>query len=163
MKNKEKSEAVGAGVMLIGLGLLFLLRIGFWPWILVVVAAAGLPVALSGEHGWKAWEGFFWMAGLAILFATGLFWPGILVLVGRRALAQALWEPAKKKEPFAVDEDEQDGIVDVPLANTVRSAPNSDTAPLDEAILVEIDALDDEALEAELEASIADELEENAI
>jgi len=76
-------KAVSGGIFLIGLGLLFLIPgVGFWPWILAVIGAAGLPAALSEDKGWAGWQGFFWMIGLAVLFYTGLWWPGILILIG---------------------------------------------------------------------------------
>jgi len=76
-------KAVSGGIFLIGLGLLFLIPgIGIWPWILAVIGVAGLPAALSENKGWAGWQGFFWMIGLAVLFYTGLWWPGILILIG---------------------------------------------------------------------------------
>ena len=73
MKGHRSPDSLGVGIFLVGLGVLFLLpgRVGFFPWILVVIALAGLPSALSGSRGWPAWQGLFWLIGLAVLFATG--------------------------------------------------------------------------------------------
>ena len=114
---------LSAGILLIGLGIVFLVPgLGFWPWILVVLGAAGLPASLATQRGWLGWQGFFWMVGLAILFASGHFWPGILILVGVSLLIGALTresegspfasqpqkseEKAPGKEPFSDDRSE---------------------------------------------------------
>lgn len=114
--NKRTYEGISGGIFLIGLGILFLMRIGFWPWILVVLGLAGLPAALANRQGWAAWQGFIWMLGLAILFASGRFWPLILILLGVSALVGALTRQSEgspftgrpreeHREPFSVDED----------------------------------------------------------
>lgn len=91
MASKRSHEALSGGIFLIGLGLLFLLPgIDFWPWILLVIGAAGLPAALANDRGWVGWQGFLWMGGLAILFWSGYFWPGILILIGVNTLVGAL-------------------------------------------------------------------------
>lgn len=38
---------------------------------------------------WEKVHGAIWLIGLAILFASGNFWPGILILVAVSGLAQA--------------------------------------------------------------------------
>jgi len=88
--NDKAYSGLSVGIFLIGLGLLFLLDIGIWPWILVVIGLAGLPASLATQKGWYGWQGFVWLIGLAILFATGYFWPGILILVGASMLFGAL-------------------------------------------------------------------------
>jgi hypothetical protein len=88
---REHYHTLSGGIFLIGLGLLFLLPgVGFWPWILVVIGAASLPESLAQNRGWMGWQGFFWLAGLAVLFASGYFWPGILILIGLSMLLGAL-------------------------------------------------------------------------
>ncbi|MHB1317569.1 MAG: hypothetical protein ACYCYF_03015 [Anaerolineae bacterium] len=87
----NRENALSMGLLLIGIGLIFLLPgIGFWPWILVVVALAGLPSALSRGRDWMAWQGTFWLIGMAILFAFDLFWPGVLLLAGVSVLLGGL-------------------------------------------------------------------------
>jgi xanthine/uracil/vitamin C permease (AzgA family) len=93
MNQKQVYESASAGIILIGLGILFLTGVGIWPWILLVVGLAGLPAALANHRGWYGWQGFFWLAGLAILFATGTMWPGILILVGLSTLFGVLVKP----------------------------------------------------------------------
>ncbi len=99
--NKKYYETLSAGILLIGLGVLFLVPgLGIWPWILLVVGLAGLPASLANKKGWLGWQGFFWLAGLAVLFATGAFWPGILILVGLSMLLGALTRQSEGS-PFA--------------------------------------------------------------
>jgi hypothetical protein len=79
----DRENALSTGLILIGIGLIFLLPgIAFWPWILVVVAVGGLPTVIAHGRDWWAWQGTFWLLGLALLFALNIFWPGILVLSG---------------------------------------------------------------------------------
>jgi len=98
--DKKTYEGVSAGIMLIGIGLLFLTGVGFWPWILLVIGLAGLPVSLAHDRGWYGWQSFFWLAGLAILFAAGLIWPGILILIGLSMLFGAITRQSSGS-PFA--------------------------------------------------------------
>ncbi|NLG50550.1 MAG: hypothetical protein GX552_10615 [Chloroflexi bacterium] len=88
--SEKAYSGLSAGIVLIGLGILFLLDIGIWPWILVVIGVASLPASLATRRGWYGWQSFVWLTGLAILFATGYFWPGILILVGASMLFGAL-------------------------------------------------------------------------
>jgi len=97
---KKYYETLSGGIFLIGLGLLFLTRWGFWPWILVVIAFAQLPMLLAQSQGWAGWQGFFWLIGLAILFASGHFWPWILILVGVSILIGAITKDAEGS-PFS--------------------------------------------------------------
>ena len=90
MSQKKKMESISGGIFLVGLGILFLTDLGFWPWILVVIGLSGLPASLAQNRGWYGWQGFLWMLGLAILFASGFFWPGILILVGASMLVAAV-------------------------------------------------------------------------
>ena len=111
--DKKNLEGLSGGILLIGLGIIFLTHIGFWPWILIVVGLAGLPASLAMKRGWYGWQGTFWMAGLALLFWSGYFWPGILILVGVSALVGALsregeGSPFGKQEAQQQDEPGQD-------------------------------------------------------
>lgn len=81
------------GIFMIGIGLIFLLDIDFFPWILLVIGLSSLPGSLAKEGLWAGVQGFIWMAGLAILFATDTLWPGILILIGLSTLGGALFKP----------------------------------------------------------------------
>jgi hypothetical protein len=112
--DKKYYETLGGGIFLIGLGILFLTRWGIWPWILVVIACAQLPVLLAQKQGWAGWQGFLWLVGLAVLFASGHFWPWILIVVGASVLIGAITKDARgspfggspKKEQPAPPEEE---------------------------------------------------------
>jgi len=108
MDTKRSYESLSGGIFMIGIGILFLVPgVGFWPWILAVIGAAGLP--------WLGWQGFFWMTGLAVLFWSGYFWSGILILIGLNMFVGALTRESEgspfasasteaDEEPFAVEE-----------------------------------------------------------
>ena len=120
--NKKYYETLSGGIFLIGLGLLFLTRWGIWPWILVVIAFAQLPMLLARNQGWAGWQGFFWLVGLALLFASGHFWPWVLILVGVSILIGAITKDAAgspfggapQKEPPAPSEDGASGASERP-------------------------------------------------
>lgn len=97
----NRYSALSGGIFLIGLGILLLVPgLNIWPWILLVIAAAGLPAALAAQRGWLGWQSFFWLTGLAVLFATGYFWPGIVILVGVSIVLGALTRESQGS-PFA--------------------------------------------------------------
>ena len=98
--DRKYYDTLSGGILLIGLGVLFLTGRGFWPWILVVIAFAQLPTLMAQKKGWMAWQGFFWLMGMAVLFASGRFWPGILILLGVTALIGALTKDSEGS-PFA--------------------------------------------------------------
>ncbi len=135
--NESHYRNLSAGFFLIGLGALFLLRLGIWPWILAVIGLAGLPMAMATKRGWLGYQGAFWMIGLAVLFWSGHFWPGILILVGLSVLLGGMsWgsrsaqkdqaEPSKEAgEPFDVDEP----LFEDPAQEQERRA-GGDTRPL---------------------------------
>jgi hypothetical protein len=90
---KSALEGASGGIFLIGLGILFLSKVEFFPWILVVIGLAGLPGSVARKGFWAGIQGFIWLTGLAILFATDAIWPGILILVGLSILAGAIVQP----------------------------------------------------------------------
>jgi hypothetical protein len=112
-KRSQKSALEGAsgGIFLIGLGILFLTKVNFFPWILVVIGVASLPGSVAQKGFWAGIQGFVWLVGLAILFATNTLWPGILILAGLSILAGAIVRPpglegSKRKRGLPPDEDE---------------------------------------------------------
>jgi hypothetical protein len=99
--DKKYYDGLSGGIFLIGLGLLFLVPgLGIWPWILVVIACSQLPMSLARKQGWMAWQDFVWMVGLALLFASGFFFPGILIVLGVSALLGATTRQ-HQSSPFA--------------------------------------------------------------
>ena len=112
MSQKKTYESISGGIFLIGLGILFLTDLGFWPWILVVIGLSGLPASLAQNRGWYGWQGFLWMLGLAILFASGFFWPGILILIGLSMLVGAVTR-GHESSPFSFGDDEGYGVMGI--------------------------------------------------
>jgi hypothetical protein len=116
--NDNRYAGLSAGIFLIGLGLIFLLPgVGIWPWILVVIGLSGLPAGLASHRGWEAWQGAFWMIGLALLFWSGFIWPGILIMVGLSVLLGGLLPRDKRRESSRdrIPDDEPPFVVDEPL------------------------------------------------
>ncbi len=120
--HKTAYQSVGGGIFLIGLGLLFLIPgIPFFPWILAVIGLAGLPTSLAHQRGWYGAQGAFWLIGLAILFATNLLWPGILILIGLSTLVGALSRESAGS-PFARETRTQDALSESPRSRQAEGA-----------------------------------------
>lgn len=65
-----------------GIAMLVLLSMGrFWPGILLVMGFASLASAWASGRAGKGLMSLLWLGGLALLFTTGMFWPGIPVLL----------------------------------------------------------------------------------
>jgi len=110
MSNSKRAEQVGGGVFLIGLALLFMGGIAFWPGILYVIGASALARAVVERSVWGALNGLVWLFGLAFLFTTGWWWPGILILVGLSMMFSAIgrhdkYHCARRSEARSLDED----------------------------------------------------------
>ncbi len=154
MKQHRTSDSMGVGIVLIGIGVMVLLRgiISPVPWILGLIAVASLPSALRRKHGWAAWQSFYWLMGLAILFSTGLLWPGILVLAGGSMLLPAFAHEGKPVEEEIVAEPVTvipvEPVVVAEESASVEDEPtaNRGTSPLSRA--------DIDELEAELAAAV---------
>lgn len=155
MKQNRSADSLGAGILLIGMGLLFMIRGGglFFPWVLAVIGLAGIPAALRAGRTWAAWHRVFWLIGLAILFATHLFWPGILVLVGASMLLRARGTSAPKpteadvaREPVTTET--------LPVLPFAAESVDPETAIETEHGTAPLSSEDLDAIEAELAAQV---------
>lgn len=71
-KNRDKMlHGMGGSLFMIGLGVMFLLDIGFWPWILLLIGITSVPSSIAEDGFWAGLQSLVWMGGLAIVFATG--------------------------------------------------------------------------------------------
>lgn len=109
---KSKLEGASGGIILIGIGVIFLMEIPIFPWILVVIGLASLPGSLAQKGLWAGLQGAVWLIGLAILFATNKIWPGILILIGLSIIAGSVARPPmlekqKGKRGLPPDEGEE--------------------------------------------------------
>jgi hypothetical protein len=70
------------GPILFVVGIFFLLMRGnIWPGVLWLLAISSFIGAAASGRSQKALTGLVWWGGIALLFATKAFWPGILILV----------------------------------------------------------------------------------
>jgi hypothetical protein len=83
-------------LLLIGIGLIFLLRMPFFPTILAVLGLSSILARLATGQGWHGLQGGIWLVGLFLLFYFDIFLPGILILIGVLALIGALTRPMLK-------------------------------------------------------------------
>nr|MBC7244222.1 hypothetical protein [Chloroflexota bacterium] len=90
---KSKASLYGtlsAGLLLIGMGIIFLLKQPLFPAILAVVGVSSIIAGLSTGRGWYSIQSGLWLIGLFFLFYFDILWPGILILIGLSALIGAL-------------------------------------------------------------------------
>jgi hypothetical protein len=94
---RRRWQHVGGPVFLIGLGMLFLLKLPFFPAILVV---AGLSMFVSAAARGSITDGFrhaFWLFGLALLFTIPRLWvPIMVVLIGLNVLFDVMCRAARR-------------------------------------------------------------------
>jgi hypothetical protein len=114
MENKDAFHGMTGGIILIGIGIIFLANIDFFPAILVVIGLASLPESVAQKGFWAGIQSAVWLIGIAALFAFDVFWPGILILVGLSMVAGALVRPpgmeGKRKRglPLPNEADDED-------------------------------------------------------
>lgn len=100
--------------MLIGIGLIFLLGIDFWPWILFVVAVPALLSGIAKDGLWAGLQGALWLVGIGVIALLGIWWPGILILIGLSMLIGTIEKPPmfdekrKRKRGLPVPDDEDE-------------------------------------------------------
>jgi hypothetical protein len=136
-------HGMSGGIFMIGLGVIFLFNIPFWPWILVLLGVTSVPSSIAEEGLWAGMQGFLWLVGLAIIFFTGQ-WALILVLIGLSTMLSAMVRPdalKKNKRKHDADYDDDYDYDDSPRrrAGVMVMGDDGEMIPLDEAIRREVD------------------------
>ena len=90
---------LSGGLLLIGIGLIFLLNLDFFPAILAVLGLSSILAGLAAGRGWYGLQSGIWLVGFFFLFHFDVFWPGILILVGVSSLIGALTRPMLHEGP----------------------------------------------------------------
>jgi hypothetical protein len=95
MVSKERADQIAGGVFLIGLALLFMGVVQFWPGILFVIGASNIARGMAQGRAWYNISGGVWLIGLGVVFMFGFNWPLLLILIGVSMLlgwgAQSGW------------------------------------------------------------------------
>jgi hypothetical protein len=81
---------MSGGLFLIGIGLILLFKMDFFPAILAVLGTSSILAGLATGRGWEGLQGGLWLVGLFFLFQFDIFWPGILIVLGVSSLVGAL-------------------------------------------------------------------------
>lgn len=88
---KKSFDSYSTGIILIGLGVLFLFRsVKIFPWILLIISICYIPGMFIREKLKKSLENFLWFAGLFAIFYYKVIFPGILILIGLQILLSAI-------------------------------------------------------------------------
>ena len=95
---KSRLDQAGGAFVLIGIGLIFLLGLSVWPWILFVVAAPAVLHGLGGGGVWGGLKARVGLIGLGVIALLDIWWPGILILIGVSILVETLARPAAAAE-----------------------------------------------------------------
>ena len=102
---KNKTDGIGGAIFMIGIGVIFLLNLDFWPWILVVIAASSFLSSIS-RRGFAALQGPFWLIGIALIIWQGWsIFPVILILIGLSSLFKILSSKAQGEKDEPDDEE----------------------------------------------------------
>ncbi len=92
--SRQQGERISGGVFLIGLALLFMTKVSFWPGILFVLGAASLARGLAEGRQWRNIQGALWLVGLGLFFSYGLSMPFLLFLIGGVMLFGYFFRPS---------------------------------------------------------------------
>jgi hypothetical protein len=92
----SRYSALSGGILLIGIGVIFLLRLDFFPALLAVLGLSTILAGLATGRGWYGIQGGIWLIGLYFLFQFEILFPGILILIGISSLIAALTRPMLK-------------------------------------------------------------------
>ena len=122
-EKKQQAGQVGGGVMLIGLGLLFLTG-WWWPGIMFVVAASILARTMVEGKPMSSAIGAFWLIGIGIIFGIpGLIgnisgqlwqlWPIILIALGLFMLFGGRYRPRVERYDEKPKNDDDDDTYNV--------------------------------------------------
>jgi hypothetical protein len=91
--SKQNADTLGAGMFLVGLGVLFLLD-WFWPGILALLGIVALVTQWARGNHLNGLSSLVLLGGLTILFAVGFAWEYVfpigLIVLGLIALVKAL-------------------------------------------------------------------------
>jgi len=89
---------LSGGLLLVGIGLIFLLKLDFFPAILAVLGLSSIVAGLATSRSWYGLQGGLWLVGLFFLFYFDILWPGILIVIGVSTLIGALTRPMLQKQ-----------------------------------------------------------------
>lgn len=91
--SKQNADTLGAGMFLVGLGVLFLLD-WFWPGILGLLGIVALVTQSARGNLLRGLSSLVLLGGLTILFTIGFAWEYVfpigLIVLGLIALAKAI-------------------------------------------------------------------------
>ena len=91
--SKQNADTLGAGMFLVGLGVLFLLD-WFWPGILGLLGIVALATQWARGNLLRGLSSLVLLSGLTILFTVGFAWEYVfpigLIVLGLIALAKAI-------------------------------------------------------------------------
>ncbi|MCD4686926.1 MAG: hypothetical protein K8S97_13430 [Anaerolineae bacterium] len=93
--NRTASRLSGA-LLLIGVGVIAALDIGWWPWVLVLFMLSIVPQAFARGGLAGGLFGLYWGIGLFVISATDTFWPGILFVAGLSLIVRRLVQPRRR-------------------------------------------------------------------
>jgi hypothetical protein len=91
--SNQRAEQVSGGVFIIGLALMFMGTLPWWPGILLVIGASSLARGLAEGQRWYSVQGALWMIGLGLLFWTGFSFPLLLIVIGLSMLFGFVFRP----------------------------------------------------------------------
>jgi hypothetical protein len=136
MLTSKRADQISGGVFIIGLGLMFLGTLPWWPGILLVIGASSLARGLAEGQRWASMQGAVWMIGLGILFTVGFNIGLFLILIGASMLAGMIFRPpmmrTRRSRLVEADEDADYSFEAMGMDKPKRKAKNDDLEYYDE-------------------------------
>ncbi len=111
------TEWIVPAAIMVGVGLIYVLQLSFWPWILCAIGTGTLAKGmLNPEKLGEKLQGAVWIYGIFVMALTNFWWPGMLFLVAISVVMKALLGPQfeaiagrrkpKRGLPFPPEDDE---------------------------------------------------------
>ena len=124
---KRKFKDVGWAIFMIGLGLIFLLDLDFWPWFLGLIVISSL-VGDVLRRGVRGLEDSLWLIGIGLLIWQGWsIFPVILILIGLSLLLpKSHGKKAKRELPSDEDEYEEKAKRGISLTELIAVTQSND-------------------------------------
>jgi hypothetical protein len=94
--NSRSASRLSGAILLVGVGVIAALGVGWWPWLLVLFALSMVPLAYARSGVSGGLFAVYWVVGLLIISAADVVWPGILFVIGLSLVARFFVQPRRR-------------------------------------------------------------------
>lgn len=94
--NERTASRLSGAILLVGVGVIAALDVGWWPWILVLFVLSITPQAFARGGVSGGLFAVYWLVGLFVISALDAFWPGILFVIGLSLVVRFFVQPRRR-------------------------------------------------------------------